>query len=88
MLSDDAAAQITEYLIAGDKIKAIKLYREQTGEGLAEAKAFVEQMEAELRRTAPEKFSAVKAGGCLGVLLLCFVGMAIVTGGVLHAFAC
>lgn len=38
---------------AGQKINAIKLYREQTGKGLAEAKYAVEAMEAALARGEP-----------------------------------
>jgi hypothetical protein len=36
----------TEALLAGDKIKAIKLYREATGAGLAEAKDAVEKAQS------------------------------------------
>jgi len=39
---------IKEALLAGKKIFAIKLYREQNHVGLAEAKAAVEKLEAEL----------------------------------------
>ena len=37
--------QVTELARRGQKIQAIKLYREQTGAGLAEAKDAVERME-------------------------------------------
>ncbi len=36
--------QIMKLLDAGEKIKAIKLYREQTGVGLKEAKDYVESL--------------------------------------------
>ncbi|MEO7678349.1 MAG: hypothetical protein ABIV39_16450 [Verrucomicrobiota bacterium] len=48
-------------LFRGEKIKAVKLYRENTNVGLAEAKAAVEKLEDELRGATPEKF-AVSAG--------------------------
>jgi ribosomal protein L7/L12 len=39
--------EVIEQLDQGNKIKAIKLYREQTGAGLAEAKSAVELMAKE-----------------------------------------
>jgi len=36
--------QITELVRSGQKIEAIKLYREQTGVGLKEAKDYVERL--------------------------------------------
>ena len=44
-LSDALEGAIRSLLIQGQKIAAIKLYREQTGVGLAEAKNDVERME-------------------------------------------
>jgi hypothetical protein len=71
---------IKEALFQGRKIDAIKLYREGTETGLAEAKAAIEQLEAELRQASPEKFSAAPAGkGCLGmVLALCLTAALVV----------
>jgi hypothetical protein len=37
-------AQVVELMKAGQKIQAIKLYREQTGVGLKEAKDYVESL--------------------------------------------
>lgn len=45
--SPEALAAVRAELAAGNKIMAIKLYREATGWGLAEAKDAVERMEAE-----------------------------------------
>ncbi len=53
---------IKEALLQGRKIEAIKLYREYTENGLAEAKSAVEQLEAELRAASPEKFSTKPPG--------------------------
>ncbi len=57
-------------ILAGNKIQAIKLYREAVpGTGLAEAKQIIEAWEQRLRVLAPGKFAAVpKRSGCLGVL--------------------
>ena len=46
MLSDDQIAAIASEIAADRKINAIKLYREFTGVGLAEAKAAIDQFRA------------------------------------------
>lgn len=54
------------------KIEAIKLVREATGSGLAEAKDFVEKYAAELYAKDPQKFSAPPSAaskGCFAVLV-------------------
>jgi ribosomal protein L7/L12 len=48
----DLTEAIRAALAAGNKIAAIKLYREQTGLGLAEAKQAVERMESQFRQSA------------------------------------
>ncbi len=66
--------KITDSIIAGRKIEAIKLYREHSGKGLKEAKDFVDALEAELRAKEPEKFTSGPTGkGCLGAIALCGV---------------
>ena len=72
--------EITETIFSGRKIQAIKLYREATGLGLAEAKSFIEELTAELREQAPEKFSAAEKSGC-GSAVLFFLVLA---GIILH----
>ena len=68
--SADRANQIKDALLHGNKIQAIKLYREQTGVGLKEAKDAVEKLEAELRNASPERFTQPQAKGCsLGILV-------------------
>jgi ribosomal protein L7/L12 len=49
---------IQEALFKGDKIEAIKLYRDGTNLGLKESKEAVEKLELELRKAAPERFTA------------------------------
>jgi uncharacterized protein (DUF2342 family) len=62
---EDQASALKQALFAGRKIEAIKLYREQTNVGLAEAKAAVEALEAELRQSMPGSFSKPSSkGGC------------------------
>lgn len=45
--------QIRELLASGHKIAAFRLYREETGAGLAEAKAVVESLESSVPLTEP-----------------------------------
>ncbi|HAS82913.1 MAG TPA: hypothetical protein DCS43_09645 [Verrucomicrobia bacterium] len=68
----EAAKQIADYVIAGQNINAIKLYREHSGQGLKASKDFVDALEAELRTKEPGKFAARPAGnGCLGMVAAC-----------------
>ncbi|MEX0777395.1 MAG: ribosomal protein L7/L12 [Phycisphaeraceae bacterium] len=62
--------QIEAEIFAGHKIQAIKLLREATGGGLAEAKQAVEQHETALRSQHPEKFTAQGKGCGTAVLML------------------
>ena len=67
---------VLKLLRSGQKISAIKAYREQTGVGLKEAKDAVEAMAAK-HEIAPA------SSGCSGVVLL-----AILIGGGLAAWVC
>ncbi len=73
-LVNQTEASISGFIFAGQKIEAIKRYREITGQGLKESKDMVEAMEAELRRREPGKFTAPAATskGCLGLLAILF----------------
>ena len=57
-IAENILEGIKASLFRGEKIKAVKLYRENTNVGLAEAKAAVEMLEDELRSATPEKFQA------------------------------
>jgi hypothetical protein len=82
-LSEEQRDQIKQSLFAGHKIEAIKLLREFTKLGLADAKTVVEKFEIELRSTSPDKFKSPSASkGCLGgaaalvfVLAICLVAI-------------
>jgi len=67
-LNDQQRQAIEAAIFAGNKIEAIKLYREATGVGLAEAKEAVEALETSLRQKSPEKFTASRKKGCAGVV--------------------
>ena len=69
-LPQEVQDQITNTIISGRKIQAIKVYRDHSGQSLKDAKEFVEALEAELREKEPEKFTTAPGGkGCLVVLL-------------------
>jgi hypothetical protein len=73
-IPDEKLAAIKEALFRGQKIQAIKLYRNSIESGLAEAKTAVEKLEADLRTTSPEKFSAKPLSvGSFGVLMVVFL---------------
>ena len=68
---EEHARKVRDALFAGNKILAIKFYREPTGVGLKEAKDAVEKLEAELRVTSPGQFTKPPAsGGCAVVALI------------------
>jgi hypothetical protein len=77
-LTDAGIAQISSALYAGQKIAAIKMYREATGAGLTEAKEAVELIERTLRETEPEKFTVPPSkGGCLAIVIVLLVPAAV-----------
>ena len=45
-VSQDSIERVQAAISSGNKIEAIKLYREASGAGLADAKRFVEDLEA------------------------------------------
>ena len=81
-LSDQQVREVTDHLLAGRKIAAVKVYREATGVGLKEAKESVEALEASLREKHPDKFPAAKAGcGAMIAIGLFATALAGVAGG-------
>ena len=66
---EDQADRVKTALFEGRKIEAIKLYREQTGVGLKEAKDAMDHLEAQLRASSPQSFKHTQAKGCsVGIL--------------------
>ena len=82
-LTDQQRQDIEKELFANQKVSAIKLYRETTGAGLADAARAVEQMDRELRKSSPERFAAEKKG-CLGVVICLVLLAAGITTAVAH----
>jgi len=82
--SPDQTEAIREALFAGKKILAIKLYREQTKVGLAEAKSAVDQMEVQLRLSAPGLFTAPPASKSCLLAVLVFASLGALLWKTLH----
>jgi len=55
-ITPEVAQEIANQIFAGNKIGAIKIHREHSGEGLKESKDFVESLEADLRVKEPWRF--------------------------------
>jgi ribosomal protein L7/L12 len=70
-LDDEQIQQVTDALAGGKKIQAIKIYREFTGKGLAEAKDFIDQLIPKLREQDPDKYAHLgeKSAGCASTIL-------------------
>jgi ribosomal protein L7/L12 len=56
-MSQGKMEEVERLMKAGQKIKAIKAYREATGAGLKEAKEAVERMEGETKEASPQESS-------------------------------
>jgi hypothetical protein len=64
-MSDDDVQRIMAAVFAGQKIQAIKLYRQATKSSLVDAKNFVEALQDRLWEESPEKFTTPPSkGGC------------------------
>ncbi len=61
-------SEITELIYSGQKIMAVKRYREQHGTSLVDAKEAIERWTDELKSRHPERFT--KASGCLASVVL------------------
>ncbi|MCP4897255.1 MAG: hypothetical protein GY906_09825 [bacterium] len=80
-LSDEARREIEQLLGAGRKIEAIKVYREDTGIGLAEAKGAVERISGAIVDDTEMSATPIKpSSGCLGVIVLSLVTTGLLAG--------
>jgi ribosomal protein L7/L12 len=70
-LPEEQIEAIRDSLSRGNKIEAIKHYREATGLGLAESKALIDALELRLRQQEPDQFAApAKKAGCVGAVAI------------------
>lgn len=72
-IPEDKKSEIAEAIFAERKIEAIKIYREATGQGLAESKEFIEKLSDELREKSPEKFKPLSSSSGCGSTALFFL---------------
>jgi hypothetical protein len=70
-LKPEEILKITNSLAQGNKIAAIKIYREATGKGLKESKQFIDQLIPGLIEQDPERFAALtgSGAGCANTIL-------------------
>lgn len=68
-LTDEELKGISEAILAGTKIEAIKQYRSATGVGLKEAKDAIEEIEAALAKEHPDLIKP-KGSGCAAMLMI------------------
>jgi hypothetical protein len=79
-IPEEQVAAISTAIFSGNKITAIKLYREASGLGLKESKDAIEALETSLRAQYPDKFSASPKGkGCGTAVVLFGLGSLAVT---------
>ena len=78
-ISSNALAQVQAAVFNGEKIAAIKIYREDTGASLADGKTAVDKLEAEWRVAFPDRFTAPrKQKGCGICLIIFLLGTALI----------
>lgn len=78
-LTPEQTDEIADALAAGRKIEAIKIYRSATGQGLKEAKDFIDALVPRLVEQDPEKYKALSASGGSGCASVVFVLVGLAT---------
>ncbi len=72
-LNEQQRAAILNELMKGNKIEAIKLYREATGAGLKDAKDFIEALVAKVNQERPGTIPKPTGCGTVALLIALFV---------------
>jgi ribosomal protein L7/L12 len=80
-LTPDQVEAISEALASGNKLKAIKLYREVSGKGLKESKDFIDALIPQLVQQDPERFAQAGIENNSG----CSIKVALVAGATVFA---
>jgi len=78
--------EISELIYAGQKLEAVKRYRDQRSTSLVDAKQFVEQLTDELKQKYPDRFSARSTTGCAGLIALIAIALVAATAGLMLSF--
>lgn len=74
-LNDSQREEVLNAIRSGQKINAIKIYRDLTGSGLKEAKEFIELLTAQLLKDDPDAIKSSSSGcGTAVVLFAAVVG--------------
>lgn len=76
-MSAEDMQRVNEAIFSGQKIQAVKLYREATGGDLKDAKDFVDELTAKLREEHAGKFSA-STGKCCSSAALVLLAIGVV----------
>ena len=76
-LPEKTMQQILDCIYAHQKIDAVKIYQEATGEDLLECKLFVEQLTARLVEEFPDQFEAIPKRSHEGASIATWLFMAI-----------
>jgi ribosomal protein L7/L12 len=63
-IPEEDAKKMTDFIFAGQKIAAIKMYKEATGLGLKESKDVIDALEKQLREECPDEFAHAAKTGC------------------------
>ena len=74
-LTPEQTGQIADAIAAGNKIAAIKLYRQVSGSDLKSSKEFIEKLSTELHAKDPVRYPIASGKGCL-VTLIAIVALA------------
>ena len=87
MPPEHIAAEIKEALYQGNKIEAIRLFRNHSDKGLAEAKEFIEGLAEELYAAEPERFASPPSASGKGCSAVFLAGILLLTAAVGFALA-
>lgn len=84
-LTEEQLAEVTDAIVAGNKIEAIKIYRDATGSDLMTAKGDVEDLIKHFEEKNPD-WVQPKSGGCLAMLILAFLAISAGDYGLISSF--
>jgi len=79
-MPEEDAKIMTDLIFAGQKIEAIKMYRDASHLGLKESKDVIDALEKQLREECPEEFAHAAKTGCSVVLVGGILAFAAATG--------
>lgn len=75
--------EIAELIYAGQKLEAVKRYRDQRSVSLVDAKQFIEQLTDDLKQKYPDRFSTRSTTGCAGLIALVTITLVATTAGLM-----